>query len=336
MPRTGFAWDIGGKAVVKATFGLYNYMLGDTYADAFNRNATANAVFTWHDLNGDKLYQPGEVNLDLNSADFRSITAASNQILNPDLKSPNIWETTASFERELAANMGIRLMYVNKVVSGSIVNSTNNLVNINTLRPYGAWSVPITRRDPGPDGILGNADDAGKVTLYDYTAAYRGAAFVNAQTVNATNTDRYHSVEATLTKRFSSEVDGPGVVFRGEESPVDFIGVHQPQRRVLPAGRNLVVGRQRHGQLSDARRRLDLRIPSDQERRDGAENVYFPPGRPGWRPCHHAERKHHAARRAIRSAEALGAEHSEPSRRARISSSAAGGGSISTLTSSTC
>jgi len=208
VPRTGFAWDIGGKSVVKATFGLYNYMLGDTYADAFNRNATANAVFTWHDLNGDKLYQPGETNLSLSSTDFRSITAASNRILSPDLKSPDIWETTASFERELAANMGLRLMYVNKVVSGSIVNSTNNLVNINTLRPYSAWSVPITRRDPGPDGVLGSGDDAGTVTLYDYTAAYRGAAFVNAQTVNAPNTDRYHSVEATLTKRFSRRWTG--------------------------------------------------------------------------------------------------------------------------------
>src|SRR6266498_1342211 len=185
VPRTGFAWDIGGKSVVKATFGLYNYMLGDTYADAFNRNATANAVFTWHDLNSDKLYQPGEVNLNTSSTDFRSITAASNRILNPDLKSPDIWETTASFERELAANMGLRLMYVNKVVSGSIVNSTNNLVNINTLRPYSAWSIPITRRDPGPDGVLGTGDDAGKVTLYDYTAAFRGGMFVNTQTVNA-------------------------------------------------------------------------------------------------------------------------------------------------------
>jgi hypothetical protein len=210
VPRTGFAWDVGGKSVVKATFGLYNYMLGDTYADVFNRNATANAVFTWHDLNSDKLYEPGEANLSLSSTntDFKSITAASNRILSPDLKSPDIWETTASFERELAANMGLRLMYVNKVVSGSIVNSTNNLVNINTLRPYGAWSIPITRRDPGPDGVLGTADDAGKVTLYDYTAAYRGAAFVNAQTVNAPNTDRYHSVEATVTKRFSRRWTG--------------------------------------------------------------------------------------------------------------------------------
>ena len=208
VPRVGVAWDVGGKSVVKATFGKYNYMLGDTYADVFNRNATANAVFNWHDLNGDKLYQPGEVNLDLNSTDFRSITAASNRILNPNLMSPNIWETTASFEREMAANLGLRVMYVYKSVSDSIVNSTNNSVTINTLRPYGAWSVPITRRDPGPDGVLGNADDAGRVTLFDYTSAYRGAAFVNSQIVNAPNTDRYHSVEFTMTKRFSSRWTG--------------------------------------------------------------------------------------------------------------------------------
>ena len=200
VPRTGVAWDLGGKSVVKATFGLYNFLLGDTYADVFNRNATANAVFTWHDQNGDKLYQPGEVNLNLNdptNLDFKSITAASNRVLNPDLKEPNTWETTASYEREMAASLGIRVMYVYKRLTGSTTN-------INTLRPYDAWNVPITRRDPGPDGVLGNADDAGNVTLYDYAAAYRGATFVNAQTVNAANPDHYHSIEFTMTKRSSS------------------------------------------------------------------------------------------------------------------------------------
>jgi hypothetical protein len=144
----------------------------------------------------------------LNSTDFRSITAASNRILNPNLKSPDTWESTASFERELAANLGLRVMYVYKTVSGSIVNSTNNLVTINTLRPFEAWSIPITRRDPGPDGVLNTGDDAGSVTLFDYTAAYRGAAFVNSQIVNAPNTDRYHAIEGTMTKRFSSRWNG--------------------------------------------------------------------------------------------------------------------------------
>jgi Carboxypeptidase regulatory-like domain len=197
VPRLGVAWELGGKSVVKATFGEYNYILGDTYADDFNRNATANAVFLWHDLNGDKLYQPGEVNFDLNGTDYQSISAASNRILNPNLKQPSNWETTASYERELAPSLAIRGMYVYKVLSGQ-------LANINTLRPYSAWTIPITRRDPGPDGVLGNADDAGSTTLHDYTAAYRGAAFVNTQTNNSSNTDRYHSIEFTMTKRASN------------------------------------------------------------------------------------------------------------------------------------
>src|SRR5205823_13846349 len=123
----------------------------------------------------------GEVNLDVNGTDFKSITAASNQILNPGLKSPDIWETTASFERELAANTGLRVMYVHKLVAGAVNNTlpSNSTVTINTLRPFSAWSVPITRRDPGPDGVLGTGDDAGTVTLFDYSAALRRAAFVN-------------------------------------------------------------------------------------------------------------------------------------------------------------
>ena len=208
VPRTGVAWDLGGKSVVKATFGQYNYILGDTYADVFNKNATANAVFTWHDLNGDKLYEPGESLLDLNGTDFVSVTAASTRILNPNLKEPSTWETTTSFEREMAANLGIRVMYVYKLVTDQISNSLNNGVAISTLRPYSVWNVPITRRDPGPDGVLGTADDAGSITLYDYPAAYRGAAFSTTQTVNAPNDDHYHSIEFTLTKRTSSRWSG--------------------------------------------------------------------------------------------------------------------------------
>ena len=198
VPRLGVAYDLGGKSVVKATWGLYNYILGDTYGDVFAATATANAVFLWHDLNGDKLWTPNETNLALNnSPDFVSITAASNYELSPELKQPNTWESTVSFERELAPSLGFRVMYINKIVDDTI-----ELVN--TKRPNNAYSVPITRRDPGPDGVLGNADDGGRITLYDYAASYRGAAFVSTKRVNAETTDRFHSMEFTLTKRASS------------------------------------------------------------------------------------------------------------------------------------
>jgi hypothetical protein len=197
VPRIGAAWDLGGKAVLKATAGEYNYMLGDTYADAFNRNATANATFRWHDLNGDKLYQPGEVNVNENGPDFISITAAKNRVLSPELKQPRTWESTASLETELAPSLAFRTMYVYRRLF-------DYLSTINTLRPYDAYNIPITRRDPGPDGLLGTGDDAGNVTFYDYDPAYRGAAFVNSKTVNNTNSDSFQSIEWTVTKRSTS------------------------------------------------------------------------------------------------------------------------------------
>jgi outer membrane receptor protein involved in Fe transport len=199
VPRVGVAYDIDGKSVVKATWGLYNYILGDTYGDVFAATATANAVFLWHDVNNDRLWTPNESNLSLGSGnpDFVSITAASNYELSPELKQPNTWETTASYERELAPSLAVRVMYINKIIEG-------NIETINAKRPYSAYNVPITRRDPGPDGVLGNSDDAGPVTMYDYAASFSGATFVSNKRVNADNTDRFNSVEFSLTKRASS------------------------------------------------------------------------------------------------------------------------------------
>jgi hypothetical protein len=88
-------------------------------------------------------------------------------------------------------------MYINRVVDGSIET-------INPRRPYTSYNVPISRRDPGPDGVLNNSDDGGRITLYDYSTAVRGAAFDFSKRVNADNTDRFNSVEFTVTKRASN------------------------------------------------------------------------------------------------------------------------------------
>jgi hypothetical protein len=197
-PRTGVAWDLGGKSVVKGTFGLYNYMLGDTFADTYNANATANALFKWHDLNGDKLYQPGEVDLNPNGVDILSISAASSAVRNTGLRQPKTWETTASFERELAPNLAFRTMYIYRRLVDYLSDPGPNI-----KRPFGVYDIPITRRDPGPDGILGTTDDGGRVTVFDYPAAYRGAAFVANQVSNSPNDDRFHSMDFTITKRTS-------------------------------------------------------------------------------------------------------------------------------------
>jgi Carboxypeptidase regulatory-like domain/TonB dependent receptor len=198
VPRIGVAWDVDGKSVVKASAGAYNYMFGDTFGDAYNPNATGTATFAWHDLNGDKLYQPGEVNLNPQGPDFITTTAASSAMINQNLRQPTTWEGTVSYERELAANFGIRAMYIDRTLVDYFSTPGPNI-----KRPYSVYNIPITRRDPGPDGLLNSPDDAGSVTFYDYDPAYRGAAFVGTQLTNSANEDRFRTMEFTVTRRYS-------------------------------------------------------------------------------------------------------------------------------------
>jgi len=96
--------------------------------------------------------------------------------------------------------VGARVMYVYKRIDGR-----HEVVNIR--RPFSAWNIPITRRDPGPDGVYNTGDDGGALTLYDFDAAYRGSAFVGNQTLNSPNPVPYHTIEFATMKRPTSGWD---------------------------------------------------------------------------------------------------------------------------------
>src|SRR5207253_7247561 len=111
-------------------------------------------LYRWHDLNGNKLYEPGEINLDPNGADFVSTSvqgvgaALAGGIPNPSEKEPATDEWSMSFERELMANFGIR-------VTGIYSKTMNSYRLQNNLRPYSAYTIPVTNADPGRDGKVG-------------------------------------------------------------------------------------------------------------------------------------------------------------------------------------
>ena len=78
--------------------------------------------------------------------------------------------------------------------------------NVNVLRPYEAYSIAIPNIDPGPDGVVGTADDGGAVTYYDYTAAYAGSAFVQNVDLNTAGYENsYHNIEVAAQKRLSNK-----------------------------------------------------------------------------------------------------------------------------------
>jgi hypothetical protein len=202
-PRLGMAYDVtgDGKTVVKTTYGVYNSGQGEAFAQRYNQNAVSQTTYRWRDLNGNNDYDPGEVNLDvINGGDFLTTTAAANNIFNPDLQRPQQHEFTAVFDRELMANMAGRVAYVYK-------RNVSAVGVVNIKRPYSAYDIALNRRDPGPDGTLNTSDDGGMVTIYDYNAAFRGAAFIGNEEQNrpSDRSDRYHTFEFTLNKRMSEK-----------------------------------------------------------------------------------------------------------------------------------
>lgn len=203
-PRVAAAWDVtgSGKSVLKGTFGRYLVESGvglNPLANTYNPVATVTTNYRWRDLNSNRDYDPGEVNLSLTGPDFISVTGGANTIINPDLEMGHIYEGSVSFERELMPNMGVRVLYVYK-------NLAQDYSVTNVQRPYSAFDIPLTRRDPGPDGVVGTGDEGGLVTIYDYNAAYRGPQFVANSHVNI-DSDKHttaQTIELSVNKRLSN------------------------------------------------------------------------------------------------------------------------------------
>ncbi len=200
-PRVAAAWDIvgNGKTVVKTSYGWYNYRVSAvSFVSVFNQIRPQATTYIWRDLDGNNDYTPGigEVNLSLNGPDFIATTGGNSNRINLALEQPHTHEITGSFEREIARETSLRLLYVYK-------QTRDDWEAVNVLRPPSAYNIQLTRQDPGPDGRLNTADDGGPVTIFDFDPAFRGAAFVGNQFVTRANSDHFHTFEATVTKRRS-------------------------------------------------------------------------------------------------------------------------------------
>ena len=200
VPRLHFAYDINGngKSVIKGGWGRYA-AYGSITSDLLvaERNNKQTTTWLWHDLNSDKLYEPGEVNLDPNGPDFQSIAGVTNGVVNPNMPQPMTDEYVLSYEHEVMKDWNVR---------GTGIYTRNfNLRRTETISiPYSAYSVPITNLDPGLDGKLGTADDPGKsITYYEYPSTLSGISNQSTRLVGWPGEQTYKSIELAATRRLS-------------------------------------------------------------------------------------------------------------------------------------
>ena len=194
-PRLGASYDLtgDGHTLVKASYGRFWLYPGADFASSINPNAS-----TWYrqyrwttDVNRNGSWDPGEEGA-LLGVNGGSVSTA----LDPSLANTFTNQTTAYLEREVAANFGVR--------TGFVWNGRRQVrATVNANRPFDAYNVPVSVRDPGPDGRAGTADDGATFTAFNLAAANASLPPVNiTRNINEAKSD-YYTWEITATRRES-------------------------------------------------------------------------------------------------------------------------------------
>jgi hypothetical protein len=195
-PRVGMTYDLrgNGKTILKANAALYWWNPGTGSVDELvNPNAVDwNRRFAWNDTNGDKVWQPGEQG----AAPTSLSGGVGSTQLDANLKDTRTREVAGWVEHELLPNFGIHAGLVWRRIDQL---SQQDVAN----RPLSAFNVPVTIRDPGPDGALGNADDGPSIAGFNVNQA--GVVPLANILHNTPGKDDFYTLELSASKRTSGK-----------------------------------------------------------------------------------------------------------------------------------
>jgi hypothetical protein len=165
-------------------------VVGTGTPGGLNPNGQIQQNFVWNDLNGDRLFQPGE----LGAASAPTVPLPYENLAsgrNPELRRPYRNEFTLGIDRELRPNLALSVSWIQRKEHDPITNIDNG-------KPFERYTL-VDAVEAGRDGRLGTADDA---ILQVYNEMLPTQTSVTYTTNDDRVAQRYKGIDFTLTRRF--------------------------------------------------------------------------------------------------------------------------------------
>ncbi|OFW10015.1 MAG: hypothetical protein A3H96_03415 [Acidobacteria bacterium RIFCSPLOWO2_02_FULL_67_36] len=178
-PRLGVAWDVTGnhRTVARLHYGRYYDTIFSSRIMSADRTGLTPEVFA----------------LVVGPNDFVELFHNNNDVdafaIDDHLRHSFVGQWVAGVERELAANLSVQAQYIRR-----------RFDTFMGLIDTGSVYQPVTKRDPGPDGLAGTPDDGRMLDLFNRTNA--GSPFL-LYTNPPQAFNRYDAVQIVGRKRYA-------------------------------------------------------------------------------------------------------------------------------------
>lgn len=227
-PRIGLSWDVTGSAknVVKASYGRYYWNISArtlTLAVTPNNPPTWRR-YRWTDTNLNGVWDSGE-----EGALLGTRGGVATQDIDPNAKDTYTDQVTLWYERQLAEKFGIR--------AGFVWNRHSRLLaSRNVLTPPSAYTIPVQKVDPGPDGKAGTADDGQILNMLGLTPSLIGQTSTIYMNVPDYN-EEARNIEIAANRRFSnrwSMTASYAATWRNDFNSIPYNPNGAPQSDLIP------------------------------------------------------------------------------------------------------
>lgn len=227
-PRFNAIYDVGGdgKTAVKFSAARYYDQIGTGTPGSINPNGLVTQTYTWTDLNGDLVFQPGEQGaapVSTSIPGFATLQFVGRTTL--DVQRPYRNEFTLGVDHELIPDLRVSATWIQR-------KEHDPFADIEIGIPFDYYD-PVDRVDPGRDGVVGTGDD-GAITVYNM----RLPVIPSVQILGNDDrlAQRYKGLELTASKRYSNGWTLIGG-YTWSRTEVDATNVTNPNALVNASGR---------------------------------------------------------------------------------------------------